>query len=116
MKILNKKNSKGEIGETLTWIVATLIILVVMIFFIFGASLLGGTKKVEGFRESLTSGKTFEDNDIFLKKSLFTYVSSNSDTERLIIEDGLWELSLEGKFDLNYNETRREILIKYSKR
>ncbi|MDP3965978.1 MAG: hypothetical protein Q8Q04_00420 [archaeon] len=113
---IKKKNQRGQVGETLTWIVATIIILIVLIFFIFGASLLGGTKKVGVFREALTSGETLEGNDIFLKKSLFTYVTLTSETEKTLLDKRFERLDEEGKFDISYTDTRKEILLNYNKR
>ncbi len=103
------KNNHGQIGETLTWLIATVIIVAVMIFFIFGASTLGQTKKIGNFKNSLFSDVTFEGDDIFLKKSLFTYYSINSDYERELILDDLVSWEKQGKFDLKLNETKVEI-------
>jgi len=112
----SKINLRGQIGETLTWLVATILIIILLIFFIFGASLLGGTKKIGGFRKSLTSGQTFEGGDIFLKKSLFTYVSLNSESKRIIVDKSLAKSAEKGAFDLDYEETKKEILLRYSKK
>ncbi len=118
MKTQNKKiNSKGQIGETLTWIVATLIIIVILVFFILGSSLLSGTKKVgDTFRESLTSSQVFEGTDLFLKKSLFTYVSLKSSSDQLVLDKKLSKMSEAGDFSLDYNSTKKEISVDYSLR
>jgi uncharacterized metal-binding protein len=102
-------NKKGQIGETLTWLIATIIIVVVLIFFIFGASVLGSTKKVGNFKDSLFSESIFEGDDVFLKKSLFTYYTINKDYDREMILDDLVKWEKEGKFDLKLNETKMEI-------
>jgi len=118
MKIQNKKiNSKGQVGETLTWIVATIIIIVMLVFFILGSSLLSGTKKVGNtFRESLTSSQVFEGTDLFLKKSLFTYVSLKSSTNQLVLDKKLSKMSEAGDFAIDYNSTKKEISINYALR
>ena len=113
---ISNLNLKGQVGETLTWLVATILIVILLIFFIFGASLLGGTKKIGGFRESLTSGQTFEGGDLFLKKSLFTYVSLSSETKKIILDKSLIRSAEEGKFNLDYEETKKEIALRYLKR
>ncbi len=110
------KKTKGQVGETLTWIVATLLIIVLLLFFIFGASLLGKTKKVGNFRSSLTSKSSFEGGDIFLKKSLFTYVSLGPQSKRIVVDKKLIQFSGEGKFNIDYNKTKKEILSRYKKR
>ncbi|SRR6056297_3210741 len=105
--MLNRK--KGQIGETLTWLIATIIIVVVLIFFIFGASVFGNTKKVGNFKDSLFSEITFQGDDVFLKKSLFTYYTINKDHDRELIWEDLVKWENEGKFDLKLNETRVEV-------
>ena len=118
MKIQIKKiNSKGQIGETLTWIVATIIIIVMLIFFILGSSLLSGTKKVgDTFRGSLTSTQVFQGTDLFLKKSLFTYASLGSDANKILLDKQLSRMADNGQFNLDYNNTKTEILTRYAKR
>jgi len=106
------KKTKGQVGETLTWVVATLLVVFLMVFFIFGASLLGGTKKIGDFRQSLTQKTTFEGGDPFLQKSLFTYDLLSSDTEKIIIDKALTKLADEGKFHSDYNKTKKEILLR----
>lgn len=108
--------NKGQVGETLTWIVATIIIIIMIIFFIFGASLLGETKKIGEYRSSLTSSSTFEGSAPFLMKSLFTYALMSSTTNRLIIDRTLSKMAEEGDFALNYNETKKEILLRYGQK
>ncbi|PJE81660.1 hypothetical protein COU58_01825 [Candidatus Pacearchaeota archaeon CG10_big_fil_rev_8_21_14_0_10_32_42] len=115
MKILFK-NSRGQIGETLTWVVATIIILVILIFFIFGSSLLGKTKSVGTFRESLTSSKTTLNSDIFLRKSLFTYLSLTSNDQKQALEKKIVSIYWDKDPDGEYNQTRKEILIMYNKK
>ena len=116
MKSYKKFNNKGQIGETLTWIVATVIILLVLTFFIFGASLLGKTKKVGTFRESLTSKETFEGTDVFLKKSLFTYLKLDKEVDQSFLEKNLENMANKGMFDLPYNETKKEVFLRYHQR
>jgi hypothetical protein len=41
------KNKKAEIGETITWVVATLIIIAALIIFLFLSSLLAKIKTIE---------------------------------------------------------------------
>lgn len=103
------RNNRGQIGDTLTWLIATVIIVAVMIFFIFGASTLGQTKKIGDFKRSLFSEISFEGDDIFLKKSLFTYNLVQAEGKRDIIMDDLVSWEKQGKFDLLLNETKVEI-------
>jgi len=48
--LIRKLNLKGQLGETLTWVVATILIVILLIFFIFGPGMYsinsyGGNKK-----------------------------------------------------------------------
>jgi len=113
---IKMKTKKAQIGETLTWLVATILIVIMMVFFIFGASLLGGTKKIGNFRPGITGKSSFEGGDPFLKKSLFTYVSIGSETKRLIMEKTLSKMASEDKFNLDYNQTKAEVALRYSKK
>lgn len=58
------KKKKGQISETMTWIVATLIIVVILSISVFLASLVGQDKKFP----------TTERIDLFAKKSLTSYL------------------------------------------
>ena len=114
---MGKINSRGQVGETLTWIVATILVIVLLIFFIFGSSILSGTKKVsDSFRESLTSGQIQEATDVFLQKSLFTYASVGSASTQFVLDKTLEKMAAEGNFSADYNQTKKEILINYNLR
>ena len=61
-------------GDTITWIVATIIIVVLLVFFIFGSSLLAETKKIGKYKDKISSS-IWEDSEreLFLAKSVFTH-------------------------------------------
>jgi hypothetical protein len=58
-------HNKGQIGDTITWVIATIIIIVILIFFIFGSSMLASTKSVGKYKESLFA-KEVSDGEICL--------------------------------------------------
>ena len=65
------KNKRGQIGKTITWVVATVIIIVILFISIFVAtSYLGGSKKADFSKQS----------DILASKSFFAYLLTE-DTE-----------------------------------
>ncbi len=67
-------NKNAQIGETITWVVATLIIIVILAFSIFIASFyLGGDKSVSFSEES----------DLLASKSLFSYLLTTSGEEKI---------------------------------
>ena len=108
--MLSKKiNKKGQVGDTVTWVVATIIIIVLLMFFIFGTSLLSGTKKVTGARESLTSKITLEKNDLFLEKSLFTYFKIGDKSEKIKFYKKLVKMDEGEIFSVSLNDTRDEL-------
>jgi len=100
---------KGQVGETLTWIVATVVVIVILLFFVFGASLLAATKNIGNFKESLTSGEVFEGDDIFMKKSIYTYYQIDSDTNKRLLDNELKMMEERGEFNFLLNETRKTI-------
>jgi hypothetical protein len=104
-------NKKAQVGETVTWIVATVIIVVILLFFLFGAVALAETKSVKKFRPSLISESSYQGDDLFLKKNVFTYVSITKDNSRKRMETYLVKKELEGDFLYSYNETRKEVIL-----
>jgi hypothetical protein len=103
-------NKKGQIGETVTWVIATVIIIVILVFFIFGASLLGETKDIKTFRESLFSDSSYQGDDLFLKKSLFAYFNTQRELNKRYIDRWLLEEESEKEFEFSVNETKKEII------
>jgi len=107
--MLNNLNEKAQIGTTVSWLVATVLIVVILLFFIFGASLLAKTKDISNFRESLFSESEFKGDDIFLKKSLYTYNLIGLKAEKRLVEEVLIKNEEEGNFNLPLNETKELI-------
>ncbi len=104
------KFKKAQLGDTLTWLVATLIVFVILFFFVFGASLMGRTKDVGKFRESLVSGSSsIGDYDIFLSKSLFTYFQIEDTREKADFYRYLDESFNNSKFDEDLKNRLNEI-------
>lgn len=66
------RNKKGQVGETITWIVATVAIFVILMAFIFASSLLGSTKNILKYRPNLISSSIPMGDNILLKKSVET--------------------------------------------
>ena len=110
MKMLNKK---GQAGDGMSWFIATIIIVIVLLFFIFGSSILASTKDVTTFREKLTGKASFEGDDIFLKKSLFSYVLLG-EVEKRQVEENLKKRAELGEFSIDYDETKKEVVYRAS--
>jgi hypothetical protein len=95
--MLNNKN-RGQIGETMTWVVATIVIIAILIISVYAASLLANTKK------TLSYQKEKRESDFLMEKSLFAYFSVN-DTKKNLIYDKLKQQ----EFDVDLDEKRDEI-------
>lgn len=85
------KNKKAQVGETITWIVATVIIIFVLVISIFTADFfLGKSKEI---KESY-----FQTADILASKSLFSYMlTSDSEGKKVYTQ-----IKEEGSFS-NFN-------------
>ena len=70
--MLHKNQKKGQIAETVTWLVATVVILVILSMAIYTASILSKTNR------AVTIGA--DGSPILLKKSLQGYLFSNDST------------------------------------
>lgn len=66
-------NKKAQIGETMTWIVATIVIVVILIISIYISSLLGETKNIVSYDD-------FDrENDLLMEKSVLAYFLAGED-------------------------------------
>lgn len=113
--MLNKiKNIKAQVGETITWVIATIIILAILMFFIFGAVTLSSTKSLnEGFKVSFVSSEVFEKGDAFLKKSIFTYQKIEKKEDKEFVWKKLEKMENKSEFNLGLEETSKEIMKRY---
>ena len=91
-------NKKAQIGETMTWVIATIVIIAVLIISIYAASLLANTKK------TLSYQKEKRESDLLMEKSLFAYFSVD-DTKKNLIYNKLKQQ----EFDVNLDDKRNEI-------
>jgi len=105
------RSKSGQAGDTVTWIVATIIILFLLVFFIFGASMLGSTRVVKGnFRDSLVSKPSVSEADLFLTKSLITYHSLEDYNLKRSLEISLRDMASKDQFKVNYTSRSKEFL------
>lgn len=90
------KSKNAQVGETVTWIVATIIIVAVLIISIFVAFGLAKTKKKLPFTEK-------RKNDILMEKSLFAYFLADG-AEKAGIYSGLEQQDLFASLNKKKNE------------
>lgn len=95
-KILKNKirNKKGQTSEAMTWIVATLIIIVLLGISLYAASLLSKLKIIDYEREKRTQ-------DIVMEESLFAYFSVKDSSVQEKIFNGLEKMNEEEKEEFN---------------
>lgn len=83
MKFKNKR-AAGEIGQTIIWVVATLIIFAMLIISVFATTALGKLKQVNNLVNALGNpiSSTVYDFDLFAEKSFesFLFTKFNSET------------------------------------
>jgi len=110
------QNKKGQVGDTITWFIATVAIIAILMFFIFGASMLGSTKSVGKYKESLTSRATYEGDDVFLKKTIFTYLAVDGAKTKANINKYLEAADEEDKFKVPAKETLTEVRSNHARK
>ena len=72
-------NKKAVVGETLTWIIATLIVIIILAFSIFVTSLLVKSQGFGGDR----GFSTYNQNDLLVTKSLTGYLLTEDNGEKV---------------------------------
>jgi hypothetical protein len=101
LSIINKeekmfnKNKKAQVGDTVTWIIATIIILVMIFFFVLGSSLLSETKKIVGYKSGLFSDQILYQEDLYLSKSLYSYYKVSNSKDKTLFYENIKKLPLE---------------------
>lgn len=73
-------NKNAQIGETMTWVVATIVIVVILVLSIYITSVLAVSKKVIKYKDY------DRENDLILEKSLFTYFLLDSSQQEIIYD------------------------------
>lgn len=101
------KNKKAQMGETMTWVVATLIILFLLSISIYGASVLANLKSDPSSALSLGHSRT---QDVVMENSLFAYFSVEDGDLKNEIKSNLGELNDQENFPYKDFDERFEEL------
>src|SRR3989344_7874867 len=101
-------NKRGQASEAMTWIVATLIIIVLLGISIYAASLLSKLKIIN----YETDGRT---QDIVMEESLFSYFSVQDSAVQNIIFENLEKMNQEEKFYSDFNSKFQQIKFNLEK-
>jgi hypothetical protein len=99
-------NKKAQIGETMTWVVATIIIIVTLIVSLFISSSLSDAKELIVKAKDIASSGEKIKFDVILEKSVLTYFLSAENKKQGIY---LWAEENEEMFYGNFNERVEEI-------
>lgn len=108
------KNKKAQISDTFAWAVATILIVVLIIGFIFISSMLANTRILKGdFKNSLFSKSISDKTDLSLTKSLITYYTMKEDTVKKTLDKELKKMNstliFKGNYDLRAVEIMRRV-------
>lgn len=77
-------NRKGQVGEIITWVVATVIIVVILILFVYASSILAQKTKVIKVKSLKIDFK--EDVDLLETKTEIVYLLSSDKNKEIIDE------------------------------
>jgi len=91
---------KAQLGETMTWVVATLIIIFILSVSIFGASIVANFKNDPGSVFSVIPERT---QDLIMENSLFTYFLIKDSFKQEKLETILRTQNEQGEFHENFD-------------
>ncbi len=94
-------NKKAQIGETITWLVATVIIIVILVFSIFVTGFIGKDKEFE----------TLPKKDLLATKSLSGYLLTSDDSGKKVFE----QLKNEENLDTFFNNFTGPLAVRIFK-
>lgn len=78
-----KFGKKAQAAETMTWVVATLIIIFILLVSVFLSAQIAKTKKSVNYFQELNQQNILED-DLLMQESVFAYFSISQDKKSLI--------------------------------
>ena len=73
LAIFHKMDNRAQLSDAMTWIVATLIIIVILVVFVFASSILAKTYKTASSLKSVGFGDSEEGVDLVDMKNSFAF-------------------------------------------
>jgi uncharacterized protein YxeA len=75
------KSKRAEVGTTMTWVIATIIIVIILLVFLYGSTILGGMNKlsIEGKKLFVSQDYKRTDNWINTKTAMAYSLATNKD-------------------------------------
>ena len=107
-KLKKMLNKRGQTSEAMTWIVATLIILVLLGISLYATSLLSKLK----ITDYKTDGRT---QDVVMEESLFSYFSIKESVVQEKVFENLEKMNQEEKFYEDFNSKFQQIKFNLEK-
>ncbi len=83
----NNFNKKGQVGETMTWVIATILLIVILFIFIYASTLMAKTKNIH-INFKLGQGISSDRIDIKTQMALSLIPSNKNTIERWISQEG----------------------------
>lgn len=108
-------SKKAQIGETVTWFIATIVIVLILMFFTFGASYLAKAKGVLDYSESVLSKALYEGDDIYLKKTIYSQLTADAQGA-FDIGKYIEKKDDKGEFEIQVNTTSKRIRGNFNKK
>ncbi len=78
-----EKNCKAQVGETLTWIVATLIIIFILVAFVYASVLMGKAKALNPQKLSIKFAETQAEISWVEMKTIFAYSLNDENKNKI---------------------------------
>ncbi len=112
---IKMKNKKAQIADTLAWVIATVIIVVLLVLFIFISSMLASGRVVKGeVRDSLFSKTVSDTTDLSLTKTLITYYTIKDNVVKKALDKELKKINSTLSTKVDYDTRASEILRRVS--
>lgn len=81
--MLDKSNKFGQLSDAMTWIVATIIVIIVLIAFVFVSSSLGGAKEISLKGQSFFEGDEGQETNWLEVKTSLAYNRNSQNKENI---------------------------------
>jgi len=78
---LKKRGKRAQVGETMTWILATIVLVVLLLTFIYATSILADFKKVVNYKAQEVEIKSI--SDLIVTKTSLAYLINDNNKNKI---------------------------------
>lgn len=103
------KNKKAQIGETMTWVVATIVIIAILITSLYITAKLAESKKVIHYVKGVFSEEYERTDDLIMEKSIFSYFLVEDEEKKTFIYDQLRGQEFHTDFEDKFEEIKQNL-------